>query len=412
MRDVELFQMALGLESPWFVDRTEFDAEARRLDLYIDFHRGGRFVCPECGAGGCPAHDTTEKTWRHLNFFQHEAYLHARVPRVACEACGVKLVEVPWARSGSGFTLMFEAMVLALVRSMPVAAVARMIGEHDSRLWRIVHHYVEVAREEVSHAGVRRIGVDETSLKRGHNYLTLFVDLDEARVLFATEGRGAGTFRSFREDLEAHGGHPDRVWEVCMDMSPAYRKGREEQLPAAKTTFDRFHVVKLLNEAVDQVRRAERKDAPELKRTRYLWLKNTSNLSRGQQRHLDQLLLGQTHLRTVKAYQMKLAFQDFWELSATEASRFLDAWCGWARESGLAPMARFAQTVEAHRTGILRWFQTRISNGLLEGLSSLVQAAKARARGYRSTRNLIAIIYLMHGKLSSSFNPLETARSG
>jgi transposase len=399
MRDVDLFEMALGLESPWYVERTEFDAEAGRLDLYLDFRKGGRFTCPECGRGGCPAHDTSAKTWRHLNFFQHEAYLHARVPRVACEACGVKLVEVPWARCGSGFTLLFEAMVLTLVRSMPVAAVARLMGEHDSRLWRVVHHYVEVAREEVSHEAVRRIGVDETSLKRGHNYLTLFVDLDEVRVLFATEGRESDTFRAFREDLQAHGGNPDRILEACMDMSPAYRKGLREQFPSAETTFDRFHVVKLLNDAVDQVRRAERKEAPELKRTRYLWLKNESNLSPTQRGHLEQLLLGRSNLRTVQAYQMKLAFQDFWELPASEAEHFLDVWCAWVRDSGLGPMVRFAQTADSHRVGILRWFQTRISNGLLEGISSLVQAAKARARGYRSTRNLIAIIYLMNGKL-------------
>ena len=399
MRDIELFQMALGLASPWYVDRTEFDAEARRLDLYLDFERGGRFTCAECGAGDCPAHDTTEKMWRHLDFFQHEAYLHARVPRAACDDCGVKLVEVPWARPGSGFTLLFEAMVMAMVKAMPVAAVARLVGEHDSRLWRVVHHYVDTARAEVSHASVRRVGVDETSLRRGHEYVSLFVDLDVARVLFATEGRESTTFAAFREDLEAHGGDPDWIRELCMDMSPAYRKGAREHLPEAEITFDRFHVVKLLNEAVDQVRRAERKDAPELTRTRYLWLKNQSNLSRRQQRHLEHLLLASSHLKTVEVYQMKLAFHDFWELSSVEAERFLDAWCDWVQDSDLAPMRRFADTVERHRDGILRWFRSRISNGLLEGLSSLVQAAKARARGYRSTRNLTAMIYLMHGKL-------------
>jgi len=399
MRDVELFQMALGLESPWYVERTEFHADRQRLDLHLDFRRRGRFTCPECGAGGCPAHDTSRKTWRHLDFFQHEAYLHARVPRAACDGCGVKLVEVPWARSGSGFTLLFEAMVMAFAKAMPVAAVARLVGEHDSRLWRVVHHYVEVGRQAVSHASVDRVGIDETSLKRGHNYLTLFVDLDDPRVLFTTEGRESETFGAFRQDLKAHGGNPDRIWELCMDMSPAYRKGAREHLPQARITFDRFHVVKLLNEAVDQVRRAERKEAPELNRTRYLWLKNRSNLSRGQQRRLEQFVLARSHLKTVQAYQMKLAFQDFWELSARQAERFLTAWCAWVRASALPPMARFAETVEKHRTGILRWLHTRISNGLLEGLSSLVQAAKARARGYRSTRNLIAMIYLMHGKL-------------
>ena len=127
MRDVELFGMALGLTEPWSVERTEFDAGARRLDLYLDFRRGAVFACPECGAAGCKAWDTTDLEWRHLDFFQHEAYLHARVPRVKCEGCGVKQVGVPWARSGSGFTLVFEALVLAMAKAMPVAAVARLV---------------------------------------------------------------------------------------------------------------------------------------------------------------------------------------------------------------------------------------------------------------------------------------------
>jgi transposase len=147
--------------------------------------------------------------------------------------------------------------------------VVRLVGEQDTRLWRVIHHYVEVARDEVSHASVDRVGVDETSLKRGHHYLTLFVDLDEARVLFATGGSESDTFGAFCDDLEAHGGDPDRIRELCMDMSPAYQKGARDYLPDARTTFDRFHLVKLLHEAVDQVRRAERKDAPELTRTRY-----------------------------------------------------------------------------------------------------------------------------------------------
>jgi transposase len=162
------------------------------------------------------------------------------------------------------------------------------------------------------------------------------------------------------------------------------------------------HVMKLVNEAVDQVRRAEQKDEPELKRTRYLWLKNRENLNASHRFWLEDLLLEHASLQTVKAYQMKVSFQNFWTLPPEAAARFLSAWCRWVEDSGLAPMVRLARTIKTHRTGILRWFRTRISNGLLEGMSSLVQATKARARGYRSTRNLIAMIYLMNGKLRLS----------
>lgn len=194
MRDIDLFQAALGLTPPWRVEAVEFDEDKGRLDLYIDFAPGGSFPCPVCGREDCRAYDTTRKEWRHLNFFQHEAYLHAPVPRVRCPEHGVKQVEVPWARPGSGFTLLFEAFVLALAKQMPVAAVGRLVGEHDTRLWSVLHHYVEEAREEMDVSEVKRIGVDETSAKRGHNDITSFVDLDGPRVLFATEGRDASTF--------------------------------------------------------------------------------------------------------------------------------------------------------------------------------------------------------------------------
>ncbi|HKM79946.1 MAG TPA: helix-turn-helix domain-containing protein, partial [Candidatus Acidoferrum sp.] len=188
MRDTTLLQQALGLTAPWTVSGSDFDAQAQRLDIQIDFAPGSRFACPACGAAGCPAYDTERKTWRHLNFFQHQAYLTARVPRVRCERCGIKTVNLPWARPDSGFTLLFEALVMTMVSAMPVKAVARMVGEHDTRLWRVVHHYVEQARARIDASGVTRIAIDETAARRGHDYLTLFVDIDQARVLFATEG--------------------------------------------------------------------------------------------------------------------------------------------------------------------------------------------------------------------------------
>ncbi len=400
MRDIDLFQAALGLTPPWRVEAVEFDEDKGRLDLYIDFAPGGSFPCPVCGREDCKAYDTTRKEWRHLNFFQHEAYLHAPVPRVRCAEHGVKQVEVPWARPGSGFTLLFEAFVLALVKQMPVAAVGRLVGEHDTRLWRVLHHYVEEAREEMDVSEVKRIGVDETSAKRGHNYITSFVDLDGSRVLFATEGRDASTFGRFRLDLLAHGGRAEQIEEVCMDMSQAFLNGVRTQLPLAEVVFDKFHVMKLVNAAVDEVRRAEQKDRPELKRSRYVWLKNPDNLTKKQRALLENLSPKSVGLKTSRAYQMKLALQEFWTHPPVLAEDFLKRWYFWATHSRLDPMIRVAKTLKKHWDGLLSWFHSHISNGILEGINSLIQAAKAKARGYRTTRNLITILYLIAGKLN------------
>lgn len=407
MRDVDVFQQALGLTPPWRVEDVKFDAQVGRLDLYLDFPAGSEFSCPICGRGECKAYDTSEKTWRHLNFFQHRAYLHARVPRVECGACGVKLVEVPWAREGSGFTLLFEAFVLALVKDMPVAAVARLVGEHDTRLWRILHHYVDQTREAADFSQVEHVGVDETSAKRGHNYITLFCDLDQAKVLFATEGQDHTTFGRFRLDLLAHGGRPEQITEFCMDMSAGFLKGAARQFPDAGIVFDRFHVMKLVNDAVDEVRRGEQKERPELKRSRYVWLKNPANLTKKQTALLELLTPKKLGLKTARAYQIRLALQEFWALPPILAERFLKRWYFWATHSRLQPIVRVARTLKEHWEGVLHWSRIRISNGILEAINSLVQAAKAKARGYRTTRNLITMVYLTSGKLALPATHLE-----
>lgn len=397
MRDTDLFGMALGIEPPWLVKKSEFDVTAKRLDIHLDFARGSRFACPECGVADCPAYDSEEKTWRHLNFFQHEAYLHARVPRVTCKRCGIKQVTVPWARSDSGFTLLFEALIMAMVQAMPVAVLARMIDEWDTRLWRVIHHYVEKARDRADHSEVTSVAFDETASRRGHNYVSLFVDLMRRRVLFVAEGKDAGTVDAFANDLSAHGGNPEAIAEVCIDMSPAFVAGIAQSLPNARITFDKFHLVKLINQAVDAVRRAEQKNHAELKKSRYLWLKNPRNLSERQRTQLDNLAAA--NLKTGRAYRIRLAFQELYAQPAKHAEPFLKKWYWWATHSRLPPMIEAARMVKRHWNGILRWFHSKIANGIMEAINSLVQAAKAKARGYRSTRNLKAIIYLIAGKL-------------
>jgi transposase len=398
-----LFTLALGLQSPWEVKSLQFSVEEKRLDIQVDFERGASFPCPECGRPA-KAHDTEEKTWRHLDFFQHAAYLTARVPRCKCDEHGVKQVAVPWARAGSGFTLLFEALMMAMVREMPVAAVARIIREQDTRIWRVMHHYVDTARAAVSLADVTQIGVDETSARRNRVYITLFMDLVKRRLMFATPGQDHRTIRAFKADLEAHGGDPMKIKEACIDMSNAFIKGFGESFPEAHITFDRFHVMKLMGEAVDKVRREESKDRPELKRSRYVWLRNPEKL-RKEQRERLRVLQG-LNLETATAYQLRLTLQDFYEQPNPRAAKtFLEDWCELARQTGLEPVMKVAQTLMDHAVGILRWFSARITNGLLEGTNSIIQAAKAKARGYRTTRNLITIAYLLAGKLDFTPSP-------
>ena len=426
-----MFGAALGLAAPWQVVSVEFDQQVGRLDLGLDFPRGARFGCPEqdCAERACAVHDTVDKTWRHLDFFEHQAFLHARVPRVRCAEHGVHLVNVPWARPGSGFTLLFEVAMLTYAKQMPIAPLAKMAREHDTRIWRVIEHHVNTARAGMDFSQVSDVGMDETSARRGQDYVSIFMDLKERRVMFATEGRDASTVQAFAADLSAHGGEPaTQIQRVCCDMSPAFIKGITEHLSCPpdvdavpdgpgeperaegqqaaseghqpQIVFDRYHVVAKANEAVDTVRRAEAKTRPELKRSRYAWLKNDANLTARQREQLTWLTRPSMHLQTARAARWRDDFNGFYDQpTPAHAEAYLRRWCYGAKRSRLEPIKDFVRLVEAHWDGIVAWQQSRLSNGLLEGTNSLIQAAKRRARGYRSKTKMITIIYLTAGKL-------------
>jgi transposase len=330
----------------------EFDPEAGRLDLHLDFPRGQRFPCPEGDEAACPIHDTKEKVWRHLDFFQRQAYLHARVPRVQCPIHGTLQVEVPWARPDSGFTLLFEALLLEFAPHMPVAAIARLVREHDTRVWRVLEHYVAAARAGLDLSGVTRVGVDETSARRGQDYVSIFMDMEQPRVVYATEGRDSGTVERFAEDLKSHQGNPEQVVSVTCDMSQAFRSGVNQHLPAAEITYDQYHVVAQLNEAVDQVRRQEAHSRPELAGSRYLWLKNGSGLSEKEQRQRLWLSRPSAQLATARAWRWKEDFNGFYQQPTEQAERYLERWCYGAQRSRLEPIKDFVRMVQAHWEGI------------------------------------------------------------
>jgi transposase len=394
-----LFTIALGLVPPWEVQRTEFDPDRRVLKLRVDFATGSRFGCPECGKSHCPVHDTAEKEWRHLDFFQHQAFISARVPRINCNACGVRLVNVPWARPGSNFTLLMEALILELVRQMPVHGVARLTGISDGALWRVINHYVDEAVAKIDCSHLVQVGVDETSARKGHDYISCFFDMDARRLVFATEGRENEVIAAFARFVGAHGGDSSTVREVSCDMSPAFIKGVRENLPNAEVTFDKFHVTKVLGDALEKVRRSEWRKDKTVKGGRWALLKNPENLTANQREQLKDITNRNASL--AEAYQLKETFRDFYrQPNLKSATGFLKGWIAVAQQSKVKPMIKAAKTLRNRSKGILRWFTSHLTNAVMEGLNSLLQAAKRKARGYRLHKTFITMAYLIAGKLN------------
>lgn len=395
-----LFTAALGLARPWGVVDVRFEPEAG--EIHFDVACGEtRLACPACGADGQPIHDRKARSWQHLHFFQYRAYMHAQVPRVRCGDCGTTTqVAVPWARPGSGFTLLFEALAVTLAQAMPVAQVARMLGVHDARLWRALSKLVGDAREQQTHAEVTRVGVDEKHVGR-LGYISLFHDAGPSRrVLFGCAGRKAEVFKAFVEDLQAHGGAAQRIDAVSMDMSKAYQSGARKHLPQAAVCFDQFHLVKLANEALDQVRRAEAKSESQIRGARWATLKDASDWNSKQIQTMH--WLQRSNLKTARAWRIKEALRQVLQQAAAGADPepLLRRWISWARHSRLAPFKRLGATLRDHLPGIINSYRLGLSNATAESINSKVQAAIARARGFRTLNHLLTVIYLIAGKLT------------
>jgi transposase len=406
MQSEQLFEVALGVAAPWFVREARFDGEARSLTIQIDFRAGSRFTHPEC-AGEHPVHDTQTKRYRHLNFFQHECFLEVRVPRVKLPDGSVRLLEPPWAGKLSGFTLLFEALVLCLCREMSFAAVARLVGESWHRVAAIADRYVDLALAQADFSQVRELAIDETSKARGHDYVTIAADSERRAVIFVTETREAAAVERLAADLKAHGGDPAAIRAVSIDMSPAYIKGVASHLPNATVTFDKFHVIAHASHALDLTRRAEQKRDPALKGMRWALLKDRDRLSDSRRADLDALLAHLTTKRTARAWQYREDLREILGRKQINVVRdMLKQWCTNVMRSKVEPMKAVAKMIRNHMEGIVAWARTRMTNGFLEALNGLFQAAKRKARGYRRLSTIRTVIFLIAGKLDfRSLNP-------
>lgn len=409
MLSQQLLEQALHIESPWFIKSIEFNSENKRLDIYIDFNKGSIFHYEsetDKINGDFKAYDTKLKEWRHLNFFEYECYIHARVPRVKINEKIVRIIRPPWSGISNGFTLLFEALVLQLASNMPVNTVSKIIHESNDKIWLMLKHYTSKALENNDYSDLVAVGMDETSRSKGHDYITLFVDLLKRRTIFVSEGKDHKTVKNFVDDIKKHNGDPSNIVDVSCDMSPAFIKGVNKYLPKAMITFDKFHIMKIINTAVDKVRKEESKEHNILKGNRYLFLKNRKNLTQNQKQKLEELSLSKLNLKSIKALHIRENFQEVY--TATTEQEFeilLKKWYFWATHSRLEPIKKAARMIKNHWDGVLRWRQSAINNGLLEGLNSLIQAAKAKARGFRKISYFKIIAFLVTGKLD--FNNLN-----
>ena len=400
MNSEQLFTLALGIQSPWFVREISMKPQTGligELHIYIDFKKGSLFQL-EDGTSGV-AYDTSERTWQHLNFFQHRCFLHARVPRIKDESGKPQTIQVPWARSGSGFTLLFEAYAMLLIEcEMPVSKVGDVLGVYPNRIWNVFNHWITKAFSKNDIQGIEHVGFDETSTKKGHHYVTVAVDLDKRSVVFATPGKDSSTIKKTADYFKSKDVEPSEIKQLCMDMSPSFISGAMESFTNAAITFDKFHVIKEVNNAMDELRRIEAQQAKDLKGTKYTFLKNDNNLTKIQKAQREMLL--DIYPRLGLGYRLKTMFSEFWDMEdPEEAGAFLAYWCDYAKESKIQPFIKVVNMIKAHWSGIINYIKSRLNNGILEGINSKIQLAKKRARGYRNIENFINMIYYTCGKL-------------
>jgi transposase len=402
----KLFESALGIGAPWSVKSVDFDAAAKRLTVLIDFAPGTRFgVAGQAGLH--PVHDTVAKDYRHLNFFQHECHLRVRTPRVRLPDGSVRLVEPEFAGRLAGFTLLFEALILLLAQQMPFAAAARIAGESAYRVTQVCRHYVEEALAQADFSAVKALAIDETSRARGHDYITLVADAIRRTVLFVTEGRDAKTIKALAADLQAHGCPPEQIDSASIDMSPAFIKGVTEELPNARITFDKFHVIAHANLAVDKTRRVEQRSDPSLKGMRWTLLKDAFGLKPEAGAALHGLINAPKLTRTARAWIYKEQLRELLDRKQINVVReSLKHWCVCVMRSKVEAMKEVAALVRRHMEGIVAWAQTRQTNGFLEAINGLFQAAKRRARGFTRLSTIKTVIFLIAGKLNfQAINP-------
>jgi len=399
-----LFERSMGLGDEWEVSDVWFEErEGAQDELHVRVaHRKGQAVeCPVCHRK-CGTCGTRERTWRHLGIWQYETIVRCAVPGAGCPEDGVHARRMPWeVRPSSRFTALFEAQAIVMALSgMAVTAMAHLVHETDTRIWRLLGKAVAEARDAADCSDVVRVGTGGTARRRGQSCISIMAGLDGQRAIAVTEGRDRGAVGR----LEEHGGDRTKVQEVARDMAEACSLGVAAEMPQAAQTVDRFHAVQLLDRAIGHVGCAERRESAEKRRqpagTKCVWLKRKEPLTERQPAKREEPDPAKAHLRTARACQMGEAFQDVHSCAGREsAARAPGRLCSWMMHSNAREMKTVARTLGKEREGILNWWKRGSADSFLEGLNSVVQSVRSAARGFRSIAYFRTMIFLRLGRL-------------
>lgn len=402
MRDKDLYAQILGIKSPWHVSGVDLDVPRSEVTVQVEQDEGVMSCCPTCGKQS-PGYDTRTRRWRHLDTCQYKTILVADVPRVKCKEHGVVTVSVPWAEPNSGFTAMFEALVIDWLKEASTLGVSRLMGLSWNAIDGIMQRAVERGLSRREARPMTQIGVDETAFRKRHDYVTIVSDQATGTVLHVGDDRKKQGLKDWYSSLNEE--QRGAIESISMDMWPAFIHATLESIPDAedKIAFDKFHVAKYLGEAVDKVRRQEHKvlmseGYDDLKGSKYDWLYNPENMTRKHKMRFK--LLRESTLKTARAWAIKEMAMSLWHyVSKTWARKGWRQWLAWAVRSRLQPIRKVAKIIKEHLWGILNAIVLKVSNGPAEGLNSRIKTIKVRSRGFRNKQRFANAIYFHLGGL-------------
>ncbi len=406
MQDTDLYQQILGLVSPWKVVDVDLNMEEQEIVVQVKHPAGTKFCCPECDRElGCYDHAGSRR-WRHLDSCQFKTMLECSVPRVECPEHGVKQASVPWSSSGSRFTLIFEAFAIELLKATQnVKGASRILRIGWEATWRIMQRAVARGKARKQAQPLPHIGIDEKSFAKGQSYMTLIYDVAGSTVEAIAEGHDTEAANACFAGLLP--GQTETVEAIAMDMSSAFIKSAKENIPRAenKIVHDRFHVMKLMTEAVDKTRRKENKSLQaegdkRLTGTRYLWLRNLENLSEKQRAAFDEVC--DAKLQTGKAWTYKEILRDMWHHDCSaEAKQFFKFWYKKVIHTNLNEVKKVARTIKKRLENIVNYCDfDGLTNAVAEGINSKIQSIKRRVGGFRNKENYKTAIFFYCGGLN------------